>query len=278
MHVLVTGAFGRCGTAILDHLDDRYSFKYTDLPDVLEDAPTESVSTTPVDVTDRQQIEAACEKADAIVHLAGYPHVESTFEDVHRPNILGTYNVFEAARMAQVDAVVYASSNHVMGRYEDEFAPELYTDTDVLLDRHDPSRPDSYYAVSKLFGEHLAKFYVSEFEFPKQCYALRIGSVRNPKYDHPYGDALKGVSEGHWDPESDAYQTQVARLKALWLSRRDFAQLVACCLEDDSVTFDVFNAVSDNKTRWFDISHARHVLGYNPSDDGTEWSEEDIPQ
>jgi hypothetical protein len=57
----------------------------------------------------------------------------------------------------------------------------------------------------------------------------------------------------------------------MWHSRRDLAHLVDCCLRDESVTADVFYGVSDNPTRWFDIEHARDVLGYDPQDDASDW-------
>ncbi|MFC7193682.1 hypothetical protein ACFQL4_01950 [Halosimplex aquaticum] len=59
----------------------------------------------------------------------------------------------------------------------------------------------------------------------------------------------------------------------MWHSRRDCAQLIERCLDDDSVSFDVFYGVSDNRNRWFDIDHAREVLGYEPEDSADEWDE-----
>ena len=63
----------------------------------------------------------------------------------------------------------------------------------------------------------------------------------------------------------------VARMTAMWQSRRDFAQMTDKCLQDDSVTFDVFYGVSGNDRRWFDVDHAREVIGYEPQDNGDEW-------
>jgi hypothetical protein len=60
-------------------------------------------------------------------------------------------------------------------------------------------------------------------------------------------------------------------MKASWTSQCDFAKMLECCLEDESVTYDVFYAVSGNETRWFDIEHAKAVLGYEPEDDASEW-------
>jgi len=57
-------------------------------------------------------------------------------------------------------------------------------------------------------------------------------------------------------------------------SRRDFVQFVDCCLSDTTVDFDVFYTVSDNDSRWFDLTHSREVLGYQPEDNGAEWDRE----
>lgn len=274
MQVLVTGAYGRCGTALLDHLDDRYSITVFNRSDRNDGHPYGGYETIVADIGDADALERAAEGCDAIVHLAAYPYVDGTFEDVLEPNVIGMYNALEAARTNEVETFVFGSTNHVMGGYEREFAPELYTGTEppFRLARDDPTRPDSYYGVTKEFGEQLGRYYVEEREFPAQFYALRICSVRMPKYDHPYGDAEAGVDDGELDHDSDAYERAVARMKAMWHSRRDFAHMVDCCLQDDTVTFDVFNGVSDNDRRWFDIEHARDVLGYDPQDNGERWT------
>ena len=154
----------------------------------------------------------------------------------------------------------------------EEFAPELYSlDSDLVLDHTDPVRPDSYYGASKSFGEDLGRYYVEDFEYPKRFYALRICSVRMPEYDHPYGDAERAVDDGSIERGSEVYDVQVAHMKGMWHSRRDFVHEVDCCLRNDSVEFGIFSGVSDNRRRWFDLEHARARIGYDPQDDGEEW-------
>jgi hypothetical protein len=63
----------------------------------------------------------------------------------------------------------------------------------------------------------------------------------------------------------------VARVRATWQSRRDFAHTVDRCLWTSDAGFEVFYGVSDNDRRWFDIDHARDVIGYDPRDNGEEW-------
>lgn len=271
MEILLTGAFGRVGTAVIDGLADReeYGFTYLDV-----DTHPEHESVT-ADVAEYDEIRPAVEGMDAVIHLAGYPRTDGTWPEVLRNNVIGTYNAVEAAADAGVERFVFASTNHVVGMYEVENEPDVYAaDFDLTVDHTAPFRPDSYYGVSKLFGEGLGRYYVEhpDHEHPRRFYALRICGVRHAEWDHPYGDAERGVEAGRWDRGSAAYQRAVARRKAMWSSRRDVAQLVDCCLTDDSVEFGVFYGVSDNDRRWFDIDHARDVLGYEPRDNAAEWS------
>lgn len=270
MDVLLTGAYGRVGTAIIDHLADReeYDFTYLDL----EDDPNHE--TVVADVAEYEEIRPAFDGQDAVIHLAGYPYTGGTWEQILRNNLIGFYNALQAAAEANVGSFIFASSNHAVGMYEVENAPDIYyPDSDVMVDHTAPHRPDSYYGTSKAFGEDLGRYYVEhdDFSFPEQFYAIRLASVRHEEYDHPYGDAEQGVDEGRWERGSAEYDEMVARMTAMWQSRRDFAQMVDNCLQDEDVTFDVFYGVSGNDRRWFDVDHAREVIGYEPQDNGDEW-------
>ncbi|WP_435320935.1 NAD-dependent epimerase/dehydratase family protein [Haloarchaeobius sp. TZWSO28] len=274
MKVLVTGAFGQCGTAILDHLAARADYEFTcfnrsDRPD---DHPYGGYDTIVGDIQEYDKVVDAMDGQDAVVHLAAYPSVESDWSDIDGPNLEGMDNALRAAREARVDSFVFASTNHVMGMYERDHRPDLYElEYGLTIDHESPVRPDSYYGASKAFGEDLGRFFVENHEYPTRFYALRICSVRSQKYDHPYGDAEAGVERGEFERGSEEYAEQVVRMKATWQSRRDLAQQVDCCLQDDTVEFGIFNGVSDNDRRWFDIEHARETLGYDPTDNAEEW-------
>lgn len=276
MNVLMTGVYGRCGTAVIDHLHDRseYDFTYFNRSDRPDDHPYGGYETIVGNVTDADAIQAAAADQDAMVHMAAYPYTDGSWADVFEPNIVGMYNALEAARREEVASFVFLSTNHVMGMYEVENSPEIYSrDHDLVLDHTDPVRPDSFYGASKSFGEDLGRYYVENYEYPKQFYALRVCSVRMPEYDHPYGDAEAGVKNGEFERGSEVYEQQVARMKAMWQSRRDFAHQIDCCLRDSDVIFDIFNGVSDNRRRWYDLEHARARIGYDPQDDGEQWDE-----
>jgi len=289
-NVLVTGPFGEAGEAILNYLagEDEYEFTYLNRTDHPE------YETHVADVADYDAIRPAFDEQDAVIHLAAQSDAGAEFEEIIEPNIIGTYNVLKAMEDAGVEKLIYASSQRVMGLYEEDHAPELYeedypSEFDPFRLTHETlPKPDGYYGASKMFGEHMCRAHARRDGFPEQVYSLRISSVRTEEYDHPYGDAERGVDRGEehkvdedevwdqsqtgsWERGSEEYKKMVKRLKASWTSQRDFAHLLECCLKDDSVTYDAFYAVSGNAARWFDIEHAQAVLGYEPKDDASQW-------
>ncbi|MFB6173315.1 MAG: NAD-dependent epimerase/dehydratase family protein [Halobacteriales archaeon] len=274
MDVVMTGVYGRVGTAIIDHLHDRseYEFTYYNRSDRPDDHPYGGYDTVVGNVTEAGKLRDATGGHDAMVHLAAYPYTDGTWEDVFEPNFVGMYNALEACRHNEIGTFVFGSTNHVMGMYEAEHAPGIYyPGHGIAIDHTDPVRPDSFYGTSKAFGEDLLRYYIENYEYPKQGYAIRICSVRMPEHDHPYGDAEAGVDDGDYERGSEEYDRDVARMKAMWHSRRDLAHEVDCCLRDDDVEFGIFSGVSDNDRRWYSIEHARAALGYTPRDNAEEW-------
>ncbi len=285
MRVLITGANGTVGSAIADRLGDReeYEFTYTDVE------PHPDRETVVADVTEYEEIRDAIAGHDAVIHLAAAVDLSADWDEILRVNVQGTYNVIEACAEAHVERVLFASSIHTVGMYEIELAPELYDPerSRPVVHHTDPVRPDSFYGVSKVFGEAMGRLYVesetnpmSEVmgafetttrEYPERFYSLRITSVRDADHDHPYGLAEEGVEAGEWERGSEAYEFMADRLKCTWLSHRDLAQLVDRCLQDESVEFDIFWACSANEGRWVDLEHGRATIGFRPRDDGSEW-------
>lgn len=271
MKTLLTGAHGIVGTAVTEHSDTTFTLLDREAPPpTLPDGtphPHSDHDTLTVDVSDSSSLREAVEGHDRIVHLAGAPSPEAPYETVERNNVRGTYNVLEAAREADIGTVVFASSNHVVGMYEKEHAPEIYgPDHDLVVDHETPVRPDSHYGSSKAAGEAWGRQYADLYGI--RFYALRFGSIRPPTWDHPYGDAEAGVQDSAWERDSTAYRRQVARLKCTWQSRRDCAHMVEQCLEDSTVEFDIYYGVSDNSNSWFDIEHAHDRIDYDPSESG----------
>lgn len=233
--VLVTGAGGKIGSNLAESLMDRYDLRlhYHHQPDI---AP--ATDHVVADIAEFDQLIPAMQGIDAVVHLAGSPHVTSPWERVHQTNIIGTYNVFETARLAGVRKIVFASTNHVMGMYDRDREWPVYA--------AQPVRPDSLYGVSKAFGESLGRHYADQYGM--SVISLRIGWFLERPHD------------------------EIARW--MWLSPRDCAQIVWRSIESD-IGYAVFYAISANSGRRWDISDAVQVLGYRPQDDAERFFEQD---
>ena len=144
MKVVLTGAAGVIGQAVREHLGERYEFV--------------SITRNPADFSDLvadirnfDAIRPAFDGADAVVHLAASISVDSPWESVLNDNLIGTYNVYEAARQAGVQAIVFASSNHTIGGYELDGAPSIY-DLDDPRELRPQRRTSPGFALWRLEG------------------------------------------------------------------------------------------------------------------------------
>lgn len=264
--LLITGAFGKVGTALLSLpyemvlLDRAVPSEYSGKPNVFGG-----------ELRNGELLARAIQGCTVVVHLAASASVESSWNELLHDNIIGTYYVLQAAREAGVHRVIFASSHHVVGMLESHNAPQIYeAGHEIVATKKTETCPDSLYGVSKVFGESLGR-YMAENGGPR-FYALRIGSVHAAHEDHPYAEAEAGVRNGMFERESALYELKVKRQKALWLSRRDLRQLVQKTISYDGPQFDVFYGVSDNATRWLDIDYARTQLNYQPEDGAEAWT------
>jgi nucleoside-diphosphate-sugar epimerase len=242
MRLLITGINGLIGNILRGALGQTHEIYGLDRKGDFSDRVVSA------DISDYQQVARAVRQfrpLDAILHLAGNPRVDASWEEVLQANIIGTRNIFEAAREHQVPRLVYASSNHVTGAYHG-FEPNLYKYTQPgppMISTQDPIRPDSDYGLSKAFGEAVARYYFDRWGIHAIC--LRIGAVL--KDDDP---------------------TRQSQNRRIWLSHRDLVQLVEKSLSSE-VTFGTYYGISNNKDAFWDISNARADLGYTPEDDGS---------
>lgn len=246
--IAVTGSSGTIGRPLCADLARDHEIVRIDLRDADVNA----------DVQDVAALERAFAGAETVIHLAGVVTLESDWAANHGPNINGTYCAFEAARRAGARRVIFASSNHAVGRFEVEDAPRIYQRGAGVVVRTDaPIRPDSLYGVWKAFGEALGRYYSDAHGLQVAC--IRIGSITSE--DDPLHESVRRSSG--WLPLNEAQRYE--RYAATWMSQRDFARLVRCIIARD-VAFAVVYGVGDNATRFWDLEPGRAVFGFWPLD------------
>ncbi len=228
--ILLTGAAGAVGGFLRKEYAGRYALRLADLKTIDTLGPDETF--IEADVAKYDDMLRAVDGVDGIVHLGAFS-VEGDWDTILNSNIVGTYNIFEAARQTGVKRVVFASSNHAVGFYR----------RDQTIDHTVYPKPDGRYGLSKVFGEALGSLYADKYGAEVMC--IRIGNV-------------------------DTRPLDVRRL-AIWISPRDLAQLTGIGLDRPGIKFEIVYGMSDNKRAWWDNANA-HRLGYKPEDKGEDFA------
>lgn len=230
--LLITGAAGDVGTHLRRELAGQYALRLSDIKPIKKLAAGEK--SMPGDIARLTDMLRVTKGVDAIMHLGGFA-VEGPWSEILRANIVGCYNLFEAAHRNGVKRVLFATSNHAMGFYR----------RDQKIDHRMYPKPDSRYGLSKVFGEQLGSLYSDKYGM--QVFCIRIGNVNPAPVDK--------------------------RRLSLWLSPRDLAQLVRIGVDHPDIRFEIVYGVSGNKRSWYDNSNAER-LGYKPQDDSESYAVE----
>lgn len=245
--IAVTGAAGSVGREALRGLADHEVSPLTH-------REHDDIDGDVVEVTDPDSIGPALAGHDVVVHLAGNPSPGAEWDSVLEVNIDGTYNVYEAARRHDVRRVVFASTNHVsqMHGIGDPTRPETMAEDAPTVRPGDPTRPDSYYAVSKVSGEALGSYYADRHGI--EVVDLRIGWL---------------LTEAQLRERQDEDNPGVSRYaRAMWLSPRDCRDVVEKAATADLTESPLtVNAVSRNSERYLSVTETMRELGYEPRDD-----------
>jgi uronate dehydrogenase len=227
--VLITGATGDVGTHLSRELAGKYKLRLSDKRPMK--AP-KGQTFVKADVSKMADALRITKGVDAIVHLGGYS-VEGPWPAILQANIVGCYNVFEAARKNGVKRIVFPTSNHAVGFYR----------RDQTIDHRVYPKPDSRYGVSKVFGEALGSLYADKYGL--EFLMIRIGNVNPAPIDK--------------------------RRLSIWISPRDIAQLVSIGIDHPDIRFEIVYGISANQRAWYDNANAFR-LGYRPHDDSEAYA------
>ena len=233
MKILLTGVSGGVGTMIRPMLLEAY--REILLTDRTEPADLQAGERfVAADLADFNAMRELMTGIDAVVHLGGHS-IEGEWDEILQSNIIGLYNTYEAARLAGVSRIVFATSNHAVGFY-----PRSQT-----IDNTVPPKPDSRYGVSKVFGEALGSLYSNKHGM--RVTDIRIGNV--------------------------GYEPLDKRRLSIWLHPEDLVQLIRIGLEHPDIEHETVYGMSDNKRAWWDNSRAAE-LGYKPKHKSEDFAAE----
>ncbi len=244
--VLITGASGLIAGLAMKHLADRYEFSG------ISRRPMTDITHTAANITDFHAIRPAFDGIDTVLHFAAAngPDEWQKWEPTMAVTIQGTLNVYEAAREAGVKRIVLASSGccQLAWEWDPQFPYGVLANGPhdqipaswPMVELDWPVRPDSPYAVGKLFGENLGRYYADKYGI--STLVIRFGAVLAA--DRPL----------------------VRRHYPGYLSQSDCVQVIEKCLAAPlDLKFDIFNAISENRYRWRSTEHTKQVLGWNPT-------------
>lgn len=232
--IVLTGACGALGTVLREPLTRKaaelLSVDIADAPDTLY--PGESFAQA--DVSKMDEIGPLLEGADMVVHFASIAD-EAPFEQILQSNLIGAYNVWEAAYKHGVRRIIFASSVHAVGMHE----------INAGIDLDAPHRPDTYYGLAKCFTEDLARLAWEKRGI--ECVSIRIFSCT---------------------PEPGN-----VRALGSWLSHGDLIQLVERSIEAQTVGYTPIFGISGN-TRAAVSNAKASFLGYQPKDNAEYLADE----
>ena len=231
--ILITGPRGRVGTQIVPLLREHFVLRLLDTK-VLH--PEEDDEVVQADIRDWETFRPACDGVKAMLHLAAVPDEDDFHTRLLPMNLAGVYNAFEAARQAGVPKVIFASTGQTVLNYG----------AGVWVTPEMPVRPSTVYGCTKVFGEALARHYADRHGMSMIC-------VRICWFQGYESEGLRTRPEMHRE----------------WCSPRDLTQLIVKSIRS-AIRFAIFFGVSNNTDRYWDISNAQQLVGYNPRDNAAE--------
>ena len=253
LKLIITGCNGLIGSILSENLKNKYEILGIDLKQSTK-IPSVSINTA-----SNKDMKKIFEGYDVVIDLAAHASTNTPWEKVYANNIQSTYNVIKSASESGIKRVIFASSNHVTGMYENDYPYKNIVSGNYqkkskipYITTKMPIRPDSPYGIGKSTGESIGKYFSEKFNTSIIC--IRIGTVNleNKPVD----------SEG----------TTGIRSFATLLTHNDLIQLIEKSINASSdLKYEIFYGVSNNKWRFWDIKDSETKIGYIPNDNAEKW-------
>lgn len=239
--ILVAGAAGFTGEAVVDVLAPRYELRLFDLKPL--DSDLESIQ---ANLADYDAVRQAMEGIDGVVNVMMAPNETYVRPEIpFQSNVLGTANLLEAAREVGVKRFVHTSTAAIFGG----------TDTDWLDAETEPIATGMY-AITKFLQEVLCRNYVLAYGLSAACLRIAGGIVCGRSGTHKDGEPLS--KETYHDG---------------WICRYDIAEACRLALEVPDITWEVFFIGSTPQLfKRVDVQRTIDVLNWRPKYDFQEYN------
>ena len=243
MRVLFTGGTGKAGKHVVAYLAaaghrvlnlDRVPLRHPGVADLIADITDSGQMFNAMSAyagEDEMEDGKGHRPFDAVVHFAAIPALRiAPDNETYRVNVMGTYNVVEAAVKMGIRKIIVASSETTYGVC---FSDGVVDPKVLPLDEDYDIDPMDSYGMSKKVNEATARSF--QRRSGADIYALRIGNVIEP-------------DEYHRFPGFFADPGQRRRITFSYIDARDLGQIVDLCLQKDGLGFQVFNACNDTNS------------------------------
>ena len=235
LKVLLLGATGRIGPGLLEEYSKNYR-KYYDIIIGSRKKLKIDFKIVKIDLGNVNILKKAMKGIDVVVNLAANSNQNASFSELLEPNIIGAYNVFQAAKDSKVKRVVFASSVHAIKGY-----PHGYK-----VGHNDTPKPLDFYGASKAYGEALCSVFSNRYNL--SCLAIRIGA-----YVSNNQKKIICYTKKDYD---------------YVITQRDLAQLIhKCIIAPKSVCYGILSGISNDAHKRMELNFTKNLIGYNPKDD-----------
>ncbi len=228
--IVLTGASGRLGSYLREPLSKiTKKLVSTDKEDIGNTLRNEVFKK--LNMKNFKEVNKILKKTDLIIHFGAYSN-EGPFQEILESNILGTYNIWKSAEKNKIKRIIFASSIHSVGMYR----------VNEVINHKVMHKPDTFYGLSKCFGENLAQMYWDKCGI--ECLTIRILSC------------AKVTSK---------------RSLSTWLSYDDLIRIVIQSTKIKKLGFEIIYGVSNNKRLNVDNTNATRKLKINIKDNAEKF-------
>ena len=228
--IVLTGASGRLGSYLREPLSKiTKKLVSTDKEDIGKTLHNEVFKK--LNIKNFKEVNKILKKTDLIIHFGGYSN-EGPFQEILDSNVLGTYNIWKSAEKNKIKRIIFASSIHSVGMYR----------ANETINHKVMHKPDTFYGLSKCFGENLAQMYWDKCGI--ECLTIRILSC------------AKVTSK---------------RSLSTWLSYDDLIRIVIQSTKIKKLGFEIIYGVSNNKRLNVDNTNATRKLKLNIKDNAEKF-------